>query len=470
MNKKLLLVLASVFFLATLNSCTSKNSKAEGETDVISEAEVESIENEEQPVVLEETDSSTTAETLPQEALGESQPAAVETLVDQSQESVNLDSPPPAVVENTTPAEPQPIVENAPVVAEEPVAEAPVQESAPAPVAEKPKVASASLQKVASAPWMVENTWVNAVYIARPGDTMKSISKMIYGEDRSGELKKINTRYKSRSVKPGDKVYYSSPVRQGDSSKIANYYEDAGMPSETYVAKAGDNIRKVSKNLLGYSNAWMEIWSTNSVESKGKLSEGETLRYWKGATPISTTLAGNKPKVDHSASVAMNTPPTDAANNLPPPPMPEPLNEIPPPPMPDHMAAGGVAPPPPMPPDMNQLPPPPPMPDMAQNPPPPAPDNGMLPPAPPAPDMAANNSMEQLPPPPVEPPPDLAAHAPVKEANAEETAVQGQLGTNEIMILGAIAGLAGVLAILMIRRKRQQKAAAAMMSDSQVGT
>lgn len=468
MKKRLIISLASVFFLAGLGGCTSSDTKSEGETDIVSESSVEQLEGQSAEnhdvVVIEDSEKKSGESPTPEVATTDS--PGVEALSDSST-PLNLDSPAP-VVENAAPVTTDTGITETPIATTDSIPSSTENVTESAPIVEKPKATISPLQKVASAPYMVGKTWVNAVYLARPGDTLKSISKMIYGDDsRVAELKKINTRYKSRSVKPGDKIYYNSPVRPEDSTKIANFYEDSGVPSESYVAQKGDNIRKVSKKLLGYNNAWMEIWSTNPVDSKGKLAEGEVLRYWKGSAPA---------EAHTTSTLAQNNPPThsDAAANLPPPPpmpdhsVPPPVADLPPPPpMPDHAAAGVAGGP-----GANGLPPPsppPPMPDMnsAGAPPPPPPVE--LPPPPPQ-DMAANgNAMEQLPPPPADHPAPPAPKI-AKESNAEETEVQGQLSTTELGILAAAAALAGALAFIIIRRKRSQKAAASMMSDSHVGT
>lgn len=466
MKKRLIISLASVFFLVGLGGCTSSDTKSEGETDIVSESSVEQLEGqstENQDVVVIE-DSEKKSEETPTPEVATTDSAGVEPLSDSTQ-PLSLDSPEP-VVDNSTPVSTDTGITETPIATTDSIPSSTETVTESAPIVEKPKATISPLQKVASAPYMVGKTWVNAVYLARPGDTLKSISKMIYGdESRVAELKKINTRYKSRSVKPGDKIYYNSPVRPEDSTKIANYYEDSGVPSESYVAQKGDNIRKVSKKLLGYSNAWMEIWSTNPVESKGKLTEGEVLRYWKGSAPTETH---STPTLAHNNSTSHSS---DAAANLPPPPpmpdysasQPPAMADLPPPPpMPDQAAAGMAGAP------GDGLPPsPPPMPDMNAGGAPPPPVE--LPP-PPAPDMAANgNAMDQLPPPPADHPAPTAPKM-AKESNAEETEVQGQLSTTELGILAAAAALAGALAFIIIRRKRSQKAAASMMSDSHVGT
>lgn len=270
------------------------------------------------------------------------------------------------------------------------------------------------LQKMADTPWTVGGTLYNTIYFARQGDTLDSISSMIYGMDKTAELKKGNPTYKNRGVKAGDKVYYNSPNRPTDNTRVITYYDDIGMAPEVYVAKSGDNIRSVSQQLLGHGNAWKEIWSSNDVESKGSLPEGTELRYWKG---------GGQAVARNQAPTQIPAPPSmaEVPETMPP------MDMTPPPPMEDPMMASNDIPPPPM----NELdmapPPPPPMEDFAQ-------------------DMAP-------PPPPVE-----SFNPPAPEQNiAQESAGEG-MDSDTTMALGVVSLAAVGLAVLMVvRKKRKQK-------------
>lgn len=292
------------------------------------------------------------------------------------------------------------------------------------------------VKKIADAPFNKNGVLVNAVYVARPGDTIESVSQKIYGADRAEELYTVNPHFRSRPLKTGSKVYYNSPNRPDDNSRLLTYYEDIGLAPEIYVTKEGDNIRAVSKELLGDDRSWMEVWATNpDVESKGELLAGQQLRYW-AATDVPAL-----------------------ANNTPPPAPPEPeLDDMAPPPTPDEEVAMNDLPPPPSEPD---LPPPPPseFPDMAQNEgmndpnnmnndmgtaPPPPPPNDMAPPPPPP----TAGTVEPPPPPP--PPP--AAPAPSRAAAKAET------GQDETMMLGigAVLLLAAV-ALFIVRKKKARR-------------
>jgi len=477
--RKLTALFAAIILALNLAGCTSSDSKEDGTEDgAIAEESTEGTDadlaNLDAPPAEDSAVASSDGanegfldEQLPEDALGESAKVAeAET------------APPSDVVDNTTPppAMEEPKAEE-PLVTEAAPIEAPTEapadtsvaaidsgtttssteptesvsdssssgvaamtsSSEPAPLTEsKPK---ASLKKVEAAPFSREGILLNAVYVARSGDNYKKISKLIYGsDDKVKELKKVNP-----SVKPrvGDKIYYNSPVRPADDTKLLTYYEDAGLVPDVYVAQEGDDLKKVSKNLLGHKDAWKEVWATNMIDSKDVLAAGTELRYWKSApAPVETAQAPvtEAPKQEF----AMSTPPPDMAA---PPPMPEqPPQDLaaqPPPAMPE------MPPPQPTPPQAEMAPPPPP--PMEMQPPPPMDPVAEAPPPPPA---------EMAPP----PPPPIAKKAPQV----------GEVGgmDNDMMMSLAGAGIiaAGLAAVIIIRKRRQNRDMAQAFNDTQVGT
>lgn len=208
--------------------------------------------------------------------------------------------------------------------------------SSEAPVAK----ASVPLQKIQTTPWTQGGILLNAVYLARQGDTFKTVSTKVYGDaSKVKELRKANPTIAARSMKVGDKVYYNSPKRPTDNTILLTYYEDANLAPETYVSQPGDNIRTVSTRLLGDAQSWKEVWATNAdVESKGDLPEGTRLRYWAGEVPapaVTQPIAQNEPPppaempqeqmaAAGAVGAAGSQPPTD---NNPPPPMPEDVSQ-----------------------------------------------------------------------------------------------------------------------------------------------
>ena len=155
----------------------------------------------------------------------------------------------------------------------------------------KPRIIS--LKKIKRKTYRKGAYLVNAVYIARKGDAIESVSQKIYNSDQTATIYAINPHLRSRSVKVGDKIYYSSPRRPQDSSKILIYYEELGIPPRTHVISPGENIRSVSRNLLGHENSWKEIWAINpTVISKGVVSEAVELRYWLDESPPAPDVDG----------------------------------------------------------------------------------------------------------------------------------------------------------------------------------
>lgn len=504
MIKKLLFILATVGLVANISGCTSKT--AQDETEIVENADVDKIDAEASALsddslsapatddaslqaALGETivpDSTTTAQldetsplppmdttSLDSTASTESVTSSLDIAAAPTLDETSLnDIPPPTdasvmaltetpmVTDTPVTTEVTPMVENPPV--ETAMTEMPTSIETPmstitesAPVA---KPAGSTLKKVAlTTPYQHGEGWVNTVYVARPGEKLKQISQTIYGSDRSKDLKAIaeNSYLKSRSVKAGDKIYYVSPNRKDDSTKMLVYYEDVGMVPETYVAKQGDRLKKVSKELLGYNNAWVEMWTSNSVESKDRLSEGETLRYWKSASTINSSVP--------TTNIAQNSQP--AANfvdhtQMPTPPAPD-MNSQP---MPDQQMAQNTMPPPP---DMNSLPPPPPPdapipPDMnaaagTMDSPPPPPPTDMAPPPPPAPhDMAAGH--------------DEGKKFNPGAGEEEAASLMGGLDQDTLMSLGALAVLVVALAFVLISRNKKKRAAEQAMTEHNVGT
>jgi hypothetical protein len=321
--------------------------------------------------------------------------------------------PPGETIEPT----PEPMEEPPPPAEEPLVAADPSEDMGSAPMEEAPAPAPVPLRKIADTPYEQNGVVVNAVYLARKGDTIAGIATRIYGNDsKLRELAKLNPALKTRDVKVGEKVYYNSPNRPTDNTKLLTYYEDMGLTPETYVVSKPENIRDIAKNLFGDLNSWKELWSTNfDVESKGVLPEGTQLRYWAGtpATTIAQSDIPPAPPADAPPAAPMDAPP-------PPPPM-----DAPPPPTDQAMN------------DPNAMPPPA---DMQAPPPPPA---EMPPPPPPT---------AEAPPPPPPPPADMPP------ADGGETAMGTLENPDQTMAMGAGAILLlGAVALFIMIRKRKAR-------------
>lgn len=337
------------------------------------------------------------------------------------------DAPPPTDMAASDPSNPTP-EPSAPGTPEPSFSEPPMA-AAPA--------ASGSLKKIKTTPWKEGKTLLNAVYIARQGDTVKAISQKVYGSpDHVKDICKHNTINCARSVKVGDKYYYNSPQRPTDDQAIKTFYEDAGIQPQVYTAKSGDNIRTVGKDLLGDSRSWMELWATNDVESKGKLDEGTQLKYWPStdAAAPQQTMAQNAPDTaDPNAAGMENAPPAPGMEGDP-----------------------GAPPPPPQDMAMN-MPPPPPGGDPGMAPPPPPP--GDLPPPPPQDPNHPGGAMGAVEPPPPPPPPPPSAEPPHPPPGGDMAGIDPNDPQQTMALgVGAVLLLAAVGLFISIRKRKQRRA------------
>lgn len=463
MLKKLVVLVACCGLVIQLSGCTSKDSKGDDEIAVDSatapadSAEVEKVEgggNGQTPapdIAAEDSSASLANDSLPADALGESTtPPPADNSAPMAPAAPDTAAAPPAAPDLPADA----------LAGDSPTAPAPAApDDKPAPVHEAknsspdlggggdaPKKEAkpvASYRKIETTPWKEGGKLLNTVYVSRKGDTWGNVSQMIYGADKASALKKMNPAIKGRQLKVGDKVYFNSTHRPDDDSKVLTYYEDSGIAPEVYIAKSGDNLKKVAKELIGSSDSWKELYATNDFESKSALDEGTQIKYWKGAGAAATVA--NAPPAEPPGPAAAEPSQELAANG--------------PPPGPDANAVrpGAGAPPPP---EANIPPPPPPGAPgapgevAAQPPPPPPPPQEMAPPPPPPPPPPVANN-----PPP--PPPGM------KAKKAEESG--NPLEDDQMTTLAAGAVVAVGLALFFIMRRRRKKELEQAIQDTQVG-
>lgn len=162
-----------------------------------------------------------------------------------------------------------------------------------------------SVSKINEDPFYRNQVLMNAVYIARPGDTMAKISQKIYGQDRVSELVNNNSHLKGSTVDPGDKIYYNSPKRSDDKSQIKFFYEDMGFDPKIYVTKSRDNVKKIGRDLLGFEAGWKELWAINpAIQTQGRLPTGIQVKYWLGNEEKAPILSDTKTTTDDGGTTA----------------------------------------------------------------------------------------------------------------------------------------------------------------------
>jgi len=158
---------------------------------------------------------------------------------------------------------------------------------------------------------------VNAVYIARPNQTLRDISQKIYGTDRTADLLAINSHLEGRALVVGDKIYYNSPNRPNDNKRILFYYQDNNISPSYYTLSEGDNIRTVASQLLGHPKSWKEIWATNpDLESKGNISSSTQITYWTDSMPVASFPENVVPPND-SSEIVSDMPNDKASDDVP---------------------------------------------------------------------------------------------------------------------------------------------------------
>ncbi len=444
------MLLACLYLTVHLGACTSSDTEPEDaavpeESTESVDGELEKVEGEEATQLAEgaeaPADSGFLDEQLPSDALGETTaqteqapptdiaaaPAPTEEAELSLDDSSGLppdiaateSAPPPPALDTPPPMDAPPMMDTPPDMAGvggmDSPAEPPVEKT------EAPPKPVATYKKAETIPFKRNGQLLNAIYVARPGDSFKSVAQQIFGDSKKQkDLKSANPALSK--LRAGDKVYYNSTVRPEDDQRILSYYEDMGMAPEVYITKEGDNVKALGKEILGFDGAWKELYALNTFESKGDLDAGTEIRYWKSVpapaaqltTPDSTTVAAND----------MATPP------LPPEALPPPPPDLPPPP-----PVEAEAPPPPQP--VAEMPPPPPPPDL---PPPPPPEPAAPPPPPKKPVAAIGETADGM--------------------------------DNDMMMTLGAAGiiLVGLAAIVVVRKRRQQREMAAAFNDTQVGT
>ena len=183
------------------------------------------------------------------------------------------------------------------------------------------------LNKIIAVPYKKAGQIINAVYIARPDEDISSISQKIYSRNEVDQLLKINTHLQNRSVVVGDKIYYNSPNRPNDNSRLLFYYQDNNISPSYYNLSPGDNIRTVASQLLGHPKSWKEIWATNpNLQSKSKVSASLSIIYWPQSVmqavynsptppPAPETQAGQPETLNELAQAPEPVMPNEKLNN-----------------------------------------------------------------------------------------------------------------------------------------------------------
>lgn len=170
------------------------------------------------------------------------------------------------------------------------------------------------VKKMRDEPYDQDGILLNALYIVREGDNFKSIGEKIYGKGSINNLSRVNPFLNPKRLKVGEKVYYNSPNRPTDQSKMLFYYDDIGRSAQFRQVETGENIRTVAQELLGHPRSWMEIWATNpEIVSKAEVDRPYRVRYFSNNNEQSMVQDGQ----DSEMTGSLNQPQSNPQENLP---------------------------------------------------------------------------------------------------------------------------------------------------------
>lgn len=171
------------------------------------------------------------------------------------------------------------------------------------------------VQKMKTVPFTRSGILLNALYIVRPGDSFDSIKNKIYGSGSAANLAALNPTLRPNNLEVGEKIYYNSPNRPNDNSRMLFYYDDVGAAPQYHQISAGQNIRKVSEDLLGHHRSWMEVWATNSeVESKWSVNQSHNLKYFPEGLQVPALAQNQEPSFEQEVIEPIEEPQSVTAN------------------------------------------------------------------------------------------------------------------------------------------------------------
>lgn len=165
------------------------------------------------------------------------------------------------------------------------------------------------LERLVQVPFQDRGYLLNGAYVVRPGDNWESLAEKLLGDKGAQRILRDMNPKLPKKLKVGQVIYYNSPVRPNDNQSVKLYYEDLNLSPQTYTASEDQDFKSIAKALLGFPEAWKEIWITHpQLDNQTTLLAGTTLRFWSNSNqPL---LASN--------GMSPTAPPTTEPEGLPP--------------------------------------------------------------------------------------------------------------------------------------------------------
>lgn len=115
----------------------------------------------------------------------------------------------------------------------------------------------------------------NRFYFVRGGDFAEKVSQILYGNsDKAKDLLAWNGG--ASNWKPGEVIFYVSPLRPQD-TQMMSFYQEAAITPHHYMVKEGEDIFKIAQDVYGDKRSWKEIAVVNGMKNAHKVEAGSEL-------------------------------------------------------------------------------------------------------------------------------------------------------------------------------------------------
>lgn len=117
------------------------------------------------------------------------------------------------------------------------------------------------------------------VYIVQPGDTLGTISRVVYGSRKLWRsLASLNNLDENSKIFPGDAIKYNA-----DKNTMSFESEWENLPQSTVTVRSSDTLSAIAARVMGNPAYWKLLWRWNEsvVSNPHRISPGSTLKYVK---------------------------------------------------------------------------------------------------------------------------------------------------------------------------------------------
>ncbi len=135
------------------------------------------------------------------------------------------------------------------------------------------------------------------VYVVQPGDTLGSISTMLYGSNKEWKtLANLNGLNDAGLIFPGDALKYTAS--EASAAFEARY---DGLAKVSVTVEKGDTLTKIAARVMGQAQFWKLLWRWNekTLADPNKIAVGQTLDYVSAQDLVAASRATAEPAAAH---------------------------------------------------------------------------------------------------------------------------------------------------------------------------